>query len=495
MQEKTSIDELRKILQFYAKGYKVPPIIKNTLFAVAKAEVEDKKKMVLIQRDPNIERNRIQSSYVRVIDGDTIELNPAIVSGFGADFDGDTMGVFALLTEESQKEAEKMLSVTRGDSLNNPNMALSKEALTGLFALTFRTNDKPPVKIDSVEEAEKLDIADAVIYKGYTTTAGRVIFNSIVPEYIGYLKNPFIYTGKTGGKLARELIVTSQRDFVLFIDAAMKMGFKYATMYPDTISLDMLTLSPELIKMKKQLDQEKDLAKQDKLLNEMTKVMVEHIRVNEPGLYEYIMSGAAKGTDQIRQVMVAKGLTVDSNGQILSPISKSMNEGYNPEEYFAASHGSRKGIIDRAYNTASGGYTYRTAIYAVGNVTADINNGNCGTKRTLRLKLTPEIFSRMAGRYVQDGDNIKPISKDMIGTFINLRSPIFCKTEKICRTCYGDLIKQLDSRNIGIISCNVLSLSEKIMKSSDGLIEKDGKLIAMGDMWEKTPNEEYDRNV
>jgi hypothetical protein len=54
----------------------------------------------------------------------------------------------------------------------------------------------------------------------------------------------------------------------------------------------------------------------------------------------------------------------------------------------------------------------------------------------------------------------------MVGKIVRLRSPIFCKTDSICRTCYGDLIKQVNTRNVGMIAAQeVASLSERIMKS------------------------------
>lgn len=85
------VEEIRLILKYFAKGYKVPDIIKDVLYKVAKIEVEDKEKYVIYKRDPNIERRRISAAKVKVVDGNAVQVNNIVVFGFGADFDGDTV--------------------------------------------------------------------------------------------------------------------------------------------------------------------------------------------------------------------------------------------------------------------------------------------------------------------------------------------------------------------------------------------------------------------
>jgi hypothetical protein len=43
-----------------------------------------------------------------------------------------------------------------------------------------------------------------------------------------------------------------------------------------------------------------------------------------------------------------------------------------------------------------------------------------------------------------------------IGKMIWLRSPIFCKDDHICHTCYGRLREVIDSRFIGVIAAQSL---------------------------------------
>lgn len=491
--QKVSIDDIKNILKYISKGYKVSPVILETIRKVALKEIEEKNRVVLIKRDPNVERGRIQGCYVKIIDGETIEIHPASVSGYGADFDGDTMSVFTPISIEAQREVkEKMITTDSFDRINGPNFTLSKEMNIGLFTLTFLEDTKSkPKLINSIEEARKLNIATPVNFKSnigmVTTTAGRVVFNSVLPSYIPFINKPM--NSKDINGILSKIIEKSKTDFARTVDVYCKMGFEYATMYPQTISLDMFIVPENLKKLALKLNQTKIVDEQVKILNEMEIQLKQHLRDNVPGLYIQIESGAAKGGSQLRQIMVAKGLINNAVGELLPPVSKSLNDGYTPEEYFEAAAGSRKGIIDRAINTAFGGYAYRKMVYSIGSTEANIENADCGTKKGIKLKITKELFSRMNGRYIFNSINrkIERLTEEHIGKVVEVRSPIFCKSRKICRTCYGDLIYQIKSRNIGILAAQACaSLSEKIMKCSTSTVQlEDNSIISLEELWNK----------
>lgn len=98
--QKANIEEIRLILDYISKGYKVPSIIIDEVYNAAVREVEEKKIPVIIKRDPDFHRGRIQGAYPRIIkDGTTIETHIATLGQFGADFDGDTFyGTIMLYT-------------------------------------------------------------------------------------------------------------------------------------------------------------------------------------------------------------------------------------------------------------------------------------------------------------------------------------------------------------------------------------------------------------
>lgn len=488
---KATIDELRKILAYITKGYKVPKVIHDVIFKIAKYEVEEKRKVVLIKRDPNIHKGRIQAVYVNVIEGEAMSLHPATVGGYGADFDGDTMAVFVPITKEAQEEAKKkMVSAVASDSINSPNFKLSNEMLTGLFTLTHSDLGNSPKLIRTIEEIDKMHPGTRVKiqFRGAerTTTVGRIIFNSKLPVGHVFIDEPV--NKKVINGIMSKIIEKSRGEYAATIDAVMRLGFESATKYPRSLSIDMFHIPANLMKLKEKLNQEKDTMKQQEIITQMEKELVEHLKVKVPELYDMLVSGAAKGAGQLRQVMVAKGLFSDAEGNILPVVARSMNEGYRTDDYFNAAGGSRKGIINRVHTTAAGGYAYRKMVYVMGNIEANPENRDCETRLFFKVKLTPELYKRMGGRYVQEkfGGPIIPVTKDMIGKVISLRSPVFCRSLKVCATCYGQLLEQINSTAIGIIAAQeCASLSEKIMKCSVGSVQINNELYSLEDLWEE----------
>jgi hypothetical protein len=82
---------------------------------------------------------------------------------------------------------------------------------------------------------------------------------------------------------------------------------------------------------------------------------------------------------------------------------------------------------------------------------------------------------------------IERLTPDYIGKLVEVRSPIFCKSRQICRTCYGDLVYQIKSRNAGLLAAQACaSLSEKIMKCSTGTVELESGIISLDELWKNS---------
>ena len=402
----------------------------------------------------------------------------------------DTMAVFAPLSDEAQQEIKnKMITVNNNTKIGETNFFLEKDMVLGIFILTAEKKKTPSKKISSVEELYKLHVGQMVemTYKGQRvkTTAGRIIFNELLPKS-HHIVDENINKKKLTGLLSL-ILQKNESDYAITVDKVKDAGFKYATLYPKSLDLELLKIPPNLVKLRDELGAAKTVFEQSDILNEIDKKFAEHLEKERNDLYYIVESGSSKGILQPRQIIVCKGLISDNEGNIMPPITTPLNDGFSPDEYFESSAGSRKGTADRAINTGNGGYAYRKMVFVAGNVQADKSIADCYTKRTLDIKLTSDLFKRMTGRFVQDkSGKVTELTGEMIGSVVNLRSSIYCKTKKICRTCYGKLLRQVNSENVGLIAVQeVASLSEKIMKSSVGLVLYNDKLYTMGDLWDR----------
>jgi DNA-directed RNA polymerase subunit beta' len=103
------------------------------------AELVVAERPTIANRAPTLHHFGILAFKPKITDGKAIELNPLVVGGLNADFDGDTLALHVPVSEEARKHALKYqlpsqnLLSTRHDALIN---APTKEALLGISLMT-----------------------------------------------------------------------------------------------------------------------------------------------------------------------------------------------------------------------------------------------------------------------------------------------------------------------------------------------------------------------
>jgi len=104
-----NVTDLQRFLREVAdnKGTTIPPFLRDQLRELVAEIVTDK--LVLCKRDPVETRANWFAARVVVSDGTYFGIHPSMCTRLQGDFDGDAIGVYAVLTEEAQKEAEKLL--------------------------------------------------------------------------------------------------------------------------------------------------------------------------------------------------------------------------------------------------------------------------------------------------------------------------------------------------------------------------------------------------
>lgn len=449
-----STNTIMSIFKNLREGDKVPDVLYKIFFNAA-IEVS-KDRVVLAKRDPVLHAYSVRAYYPVIIEGDAIQLSTLVVGGFNADFDGDQMAVFHPLTNESQQEAKKkMMDAKSANSMQDITFGLKNEMYVGLYLLTKDVRlTKSAVHITKEDLEKTTDPYIPVMYKGHTTTIGKAIFNNCFPSDFRFIDDQI--TKKIVNKLISEVLNKYGNDISIEVISKIKtVAFKFATIFAPSLNLDEITIPDEIYKLKKNLDK---ASTEDaiKIIEKMKEVLVEHLK--DTGLYDYIMSGAGKGWDQPMMILAANGIMVDPTGKILPPIKSSLFDGLSPTEYFNAAGGARAGIIDRVINTSTTGYTSRKLAFVLNSVELDWLKKDCGTDLTLDIKLDPDITRRLNGRYIVRGSKVEEFdsSKFKTGDLIHLRTPIYCKSPKICHTCYGKLLDSHKSPYVGIIAAQTI---------------------------------------
>jgi DNA-directed RNA polymerase subunit beta' len=369
---------------------------------------------VFLNRAPTLHRLSIQAFEPTLIEGDAIRLHPLVCGAFNADFDGDQMAVHVPLSLEAVLEAKLLMMSSHNlfsPSSGDPILMPSQDIVLGAYYLTVEPRIKAvegahlPL-FNSVQEVFMAE-ADGAINKHQwiriknpdygrdtvygkkdkrviVTTAGRVFFNTIWPDSIGFVN--FSVPKKKLGELVLNTYKTKGKpEAIAALDRLKELGFKYATKAGISIGMDDMIIPPEkeeiIVRAREKL---KDIITQynrgiitrgerdNKVIDiwtsatdEIAKAVYKHLEYNRGKdevnpVFLMMDSGARGNKQQVRQLCGARGLMAKPSGEIIErPILSSFREGLSVLEYFNSTHGARKGLADTALKTADAGYMTR----------------------------------------------------------------------------------------------------------------------------------------
>jgi DNA-directed RNA polymerase subunit beta' len=512
---------------------------------------------VLLNRAPTLHRLGIQAFEPVLVEGKAIRVHPLVCAAFNADFDGDQMAVHVPLSFEAQLEARVLMLSSNNillPSNGRPVASPTQDMVIGAFYLT-----RPPASIQDSErvlqdpsagksaraqaeekleglfekaprfstyaEAEMalardemgfhdlcwywaprqvLDVEDTSrSHKWVRTTVGRVLFNSIIPDEIGYRNYTFgkrelgdlVFECFTGVGLGR----TTE-----FLDGLKDFGFRYATMGGLSVGIEDMEIPPEKAEILR--DAEEQVARFQKAYsagfisngerynkvidtwthanNDVADAMVRRLERSRNGfnpVYMMMISGARGNRDQMRQLAGMRGLMAKPQkkltggiGEIIeSPIKSNFREGLSVVEYFISTHGARKGLADTALKTADAGYLTRRLVDVAQDVV--ITEEDCGTVLGLEMTALKEgediiepLKDRIVGNVALDavvdpldgqqivaaGELIDEQAADDIEEagiqVVRIRSVLTCEARRgVCQRCYGRNLATMGPVDIG----------------------------------------------
>jgi len=463
-----SILSLRQLLSDIQKGHTLPKELDELMKSAVNETIKDK--VIISKRDPALHAESVRAFHPKSVDGDSIKLAITACSGFNADFDGDQMALYTPLTQESIDEVrEKMIDSKSRDGMGQNSDSFDKDCVIGLYTLTKDNNkfkDITPRIIKNEKEIDELHPNYPVIINGNQTTVGRYIFNKIVPAK-KYLINQAI--GKKQINSLANMIHNDYGDgevYVKFMHDVLELGMKYYTLMPSTFSIDDLDI-PQSIEKLKPLLKNATPEEASKIIKKMEGMLKQYLEDNQLNLGIMESAGGVKGYEQLGQILLTKGLiqSPDGGAQV---VKDSFADGMKSYDFFASGYASRNGIIARVLNTADTGYLSRRLVYALQRVEANPKLEDCGTKRFLTIKATPDIAKKLSGRYIYDDSNRLVLfdSKRDTDKIIRLRSPIYCQHTNLCRHCYGELLMRNKTQFVGILAAQILGekLSQGTMK-------------------------------
>lgn len=447
------------------KNKKLVPLVEEVI----------KEEYCLLNRQPTLHRLSILGFKILMTLDNVIKIHPLVCSPYNADFDGDQMAVYIPLGKEAKEEVRTKFLVT--NNLANPtDTSLSckpnQDIVMGIYLLTTG-------QIDEYSDLVKNE-------NGKEINSGLILFNSILPTGFRFIDYP------VGSKQLVQILTEIRNIYgneitKNVLDEVKRLGFRFSTSYGITMSLDHMVVKESKKIVSKIFDDKKEA---NQMLKEYSDDNIKKI-LQKSFEYSYIIDSGARGSwDQVKQVVLARGFISDFNGNIhLEPIKHSLIDGLNPREFFLSCYGARKGLLDIALNTGESGYMTRKLIFTCANLElGEIED--CGCNDFLKVNVdNKNIAKGLLFRYYLDKEtqSLKEITidnyLDLVGQEIQLRSPIYCKSKQICKTCYGKLYTYLNSKYIGIIAsqclgeCNTQLVLRTFHSSGIAKISKEEDLV------------------
>src|SRR5690606_8695823 len=322
------------------------------------------------------------------------------------------------------------------------------------------------------------------------TTVGRVIFNQIVPEEVGFINE--ILTKKSLRNVIGEIVKnTGMARAAKFLDDLKDLGFQAAFKGGLSFNLEDLNIPDAKADLIQQATNEVEEVMNNynmgfitnnerynqiidiwtRINNRLTAHVMDILSNDNQGfnpVYMMLDSGARGSKEQIRQLCGMRGLMAKpqksgtSGGEIIeNPILSNFKEGLSVLEYFISTHGARKGLADTALKTADAGYLTRR----LHDVAQDmiVIEQDCATLRgiyTTALKdnddIVEPLFERILGRTPLN-DVHHPVTNELIVAAndditeevaeaieaagiegVEIRSVLTCESKRgVCASCYG----------------------------------------------------------
>jgi DNA-directed RNA polymerase subunit beta' len=358
---------------------------------------------VLLNRAPTLHRLGIQAFEPVLVEGKAIQIHPLVCTAFNADFDGDQMAVHLPLSSEAQAEsrvlmlsANNILSPAHGRPLVTP----TQDMIIGAYYLT----EAVPGSVGegrtfgSLAEAQRayelheislhalIHVRHPAAPEGSTrleTTMGRLLFNEVLPTDFGYVNN--VVKKKDMGEIVDRLSHERSRyEVQTALDGMKDLCFRYAAQSGLTVSIDDVRTPPEKHDILESHEGEADKVEQQfrrgiitdgerrqKEVEIWTNATDKVREAMEAALSSkpfnpidmMVGSGARGNMMQVRQIAGMRGLVANPRGDMIPrPIKSNFREGLTMLEYFIATPGARKGLVDTALRTADSGYLTRRLV-------------------------------------------------------------------------------------------------------------------------------------
>ncbi len=462
---------------------------------------------VLLNRAPTLHRLGIQAFEPVLVEGKALQIHPLVCTAFNADFDGDQMAIHVPLSAEAQAEA-RVLMLSANNILSpasgRPIVTPSQDLIIGGYYLTEQVEGakgEGRVFRRIWEVLRALDEGSLHLHAPITmrrpatggrpadtfaTTAGRLLFEEALPDdytsRFGHMDS--VVKKKEMGLIVERLSDNYPKGVVASsLDLLKNVCYRYAAQSGLTVSIDDVKTPGRKAAILEEHEQQAEKVENQfrrgiitdgerrqqevRIWTDATakvqKAMEDEFRAQRFNPIDMMVGSGARGNmTQMRQIAGMRGLVANPRGDMIPrPIKKNFREGLETLEYFIATPGARKGLVDTALRTADSGYLTRRLVDVAQELI--VREHDCGSNlglwieevepdtATRRTYLDTKLFGRALSQDVKLSDGtvfprnmlvgdkeMEAMRDDPKVNRVRVRSVLTCDAELgVCALCYG----------------------------------------------------------
>ena len=305
----------------------------------------------------------------------------------------------------------------------------------------------------------------------FDTTVGRWIFNKYFIEPHEGIFNILKYVNDDITKKSYKTLVQlltyslvedelSIPEFETFAEKTQKF-MPFVSILSPGYTTAMLTVSAKINKEKARLIKlhQKEIDEGNiYVVDEITKELLDYAREllkDDPSMDMYLSGSRGSFENNFKNMFVMRGAVKDPDPtKGYNIITSNYIDGVSKEDYPKIANSLAAGPYARAKKTEIGGYWEKLFLSAFQHVVLLDPGTDCGTTRTITVKVDKNNIDDLMYNYVQEGSNLVEITSKnkskYIGKTIKMRFASMCESKNgLCNKCAGNLWYRIGIRNVG----------------------------------------------
>lgn len=355
-------------------------------------------------------------------------------------------------------------------SIDQESLTISK--ISKLFGkTTSKENGKFVVKEPKfdVRSELRLEAGEYINKEAVVSTVGIFLFNKIMVEGMieEIVPNGFYneVIDKSGFNKLIDIVsnglmmgkIKVNPTLVKWLKQYEFYGMKACTIFSPSYSYGLLKQNVQVQKEKAKLLKDQD----NKTVTEMTEIedalvsSSRKILKDDPGMT--LFDSGARGSfdnDYKNMNLMIGPVPKPGNPGEFDMATGNYIEGMNKEDIVAYGNIAVNAVYPKAIGTQDSGYLTKQYYAAYQSIQCDEDGTDCKTSMGLKVKLTPSNAEDYYFQNIQTNKGYEVLTSEnkdkFIGKEVVIRSPMFCKSDKICSVCAGRRFYLLGIKNIGL---------------------------------------------